>query len=383
MKLRSLFVPVLGVVLLGMTVTTEAHKVIRDGRVVPHWVRYPFEFQLCGIALGTRGVDRDPANKIDRYSLFFVHGNPTAVVSAGTGVVSAAQAPPGSGAPVLETTPNAPWMSAVNISIPGGHIMWLYRRDGFAMGYVIDPLGFVTAITVAGDDCPIAATQMGDPYHKVQLGDDFRKVLWRYGYPDILTLFGESGAGAGGGAGGAGDGGGGAGALSGILQGPSYVRAPNQRQQRDVELLASRLANVTTQSSARFKPGRNSEVPPLPPASLEVRMSAFGGAMAMGGGAMGPGASGLGGGAMGPGGGAAGPGGGSSGGFGDGGAGGGAVGGGTAGIGGTAFTTYQLDYRDTYNVMFTIRNNQVVRIFIWGDPDYFTDRQRKIMRVAF
>jgi hypothetical protein len=48
--------------------------------VVPRWVRYPLEFQLCGIGLGTRAVDKDRFNRIDRYGLFAMHGNPTAVV---------------------------------------------------------------------------------------------------------------------------------------------------------------------------------------------------------------------------------------------------------------------------------------------------------------
>ena len=157
MKSRKLWLPALTLAGLALTVAPrgEAHKIIRDGKIVPHWVRYAFEFQLCGVALGSRAVDRDPQNKIDRYSLFFVHGNPTALVAPGVGTLTQGQAPPGSGVPILEQTPNAPWLQAVSIGIPAGHVMWLYRRDDFAMGYVVDPLGFVTAITVAGDSCPI------------------------------------------------------------------------------------------------------------------------------------------------------------------------------------------------------------------------------------
>ena len=55
---------------------------------IPRWVRYPLEFQLCGIGIGTRAVDKDRYNRIDRYGLFAMHGNPTAVVvpTAGGGV---------------------------------------------------------------------------------------------------------------------------------------------------------------------------------------------------------------------------------------------------------------------------------------------------------
>ena len=43
---------------------------------IPKWVRYPLEFQLAGIGLGTRAVDKDRFNRIDRYGLFALHGNP-------------------------------------------------------------------------------------------------------------------------------------------------------------------------------------------------------------------------------------------------------------------------------------------------------------------
>jgi hypothetical protein len=69
--------------------------------VVPRWVRYPLEFQLCGIGLGTRAVDKDRFNRIDRYGLFAMHGNPTAVVVpvvTQTAGAVAPRRPPGAGA---------------------------------------------------------------------------------------------------------------------------------------------------------------------------------------------------------------------------------------------------------------------------------------------
>ncbi|HEX8835146.1 MAG TPA: hypothetical protein VF719_13140, partial [Abditibacteriaceae bacterium] len=130
--------------------------------VVPRWVRYPLEFQLCGIGLGTRAVDKDRFNRIDRYGLFAMHGNPTAVVvpsivpaaGAAGGGAAAGGAPagaPGAGAPTVgDTTTNLTvqqqpplassifpgsqdgqlpdWASAVTVELDNNHVQWLYNR---------------------------------------------------------------------------------------------------------------------------------------------------------------------------------------------------------------------------------------------------------------
>jgi hypothetical protein len=57
------------------------------------------------------------------------------------------------------------------------------------MGFVVDRLGFVDAIVVAGIYAPIAKTQLEDPLHTIQLGDDLRKLLFRYGYPDTIETY--------------------------------------------------------------------------------------------------------------------------------------------------------------------------------------------------
>jgi len=157
-------------------------------RQPPRWVRYPLEFQLCGIGIGTKAVDKDEFNRIDRYGLFAIHGNPTAVVTADN--VTVDQQPP----EVAGLFPNDPggglpdWAAAVTVPLEGGDVEWLYRRDKYAMGFVVDNLGYVNAIVVAGIASPIARTQLEDPLHTIRLGeDDLRKVLFRYGYPDEIT----------------------------------------------------------------------------------------------------------------------------------------------------------------------------------------------------
>ena len=181
------------------------------------------------------------------------------------------------------------WALAVTVDLKAGEVEWLYKRETYAMGFVVDRLGFCEAIIVAGIQSPIARTQQEDPIHTVKLGDDFRKVQFRYGYPDDV-----------------------------VPLGPDPVASAN---------------------SVTGTPGGGA-----------------GGAGAGGGGAAAGGA---------PGGGAA-----------------GGAGATTQVING-AFRTYDLRYDQTYNTVFTIRNNRVVRIYIFGDPDFFTDQRRNSLRTRY
>jgi hypothetical protein len=322
--------------------------------IVPRWVRYPLEFQLCGIGLGTRAVDKDRFNRIDRYGLFAMHGNPTAVVvpvvtqtaggaggpgGPGGGPPGAGGPPPGAGGPpggfpgaggppgaggapaaaiaapqsltVQQTPPLAgselfptsqggglpDWASAITVQLDNNHVQWLYKRETYAMGFVVDRLGFVDAIVVAGIESPIARTQLEDPVHTVRLGDDLRKVMFRYGYPDTVETY---------------------------------------------------PVNITA----------------------SVGVGAAGGAGGPGGGPPGGG---------GPPPGVGGPPGGFPGAGGPPGADAGAAGAGGNGV----FRTFEVRYEQSYNVVFTIRNNRVARIYIFGDPDFFNESRRQRFRTAY
>ncbi len=316
--------------------------------IVPKWVRYPLEFQLAGIGIGTRAVDKDKFNRIDRYGLFAMHGNPTAVVVAGvvasgggeggggsegsgsgggsssggrgsssasgSGSGSSGEGGSGGSATTAAATQNIEllqrppeisalfpggtdgtlpdWASAITVQLDANHVQWLYNRDTYAMGFVVDRLGFVDAIVVAGTQSPITRTQLEDPVHTVKLGDDLRKVMFRYGYPDTIE---------------------------------SYTVA---------------LAGVGTGASA-------------------------GAGGSEGGGSGGSGERG--------GSSASGSGSGES----------GEGGGGADQTGNNAYRTFELRYEQSYNVVFTIRDNRVVRIYIFGDPDFFTERRRKQFRIAY
>lgn len=221
----------------------------------PRWVRYPLEFQLAGVGLGTLAVNKDRFNRIDRYGLFAMHGNPTAIVvpvrqapeaTGGSGVPGGGGVPGsssggsggGSGGEIAGTADVAPttlsvqqqppefsprfpdtqngsvpaWANAALVDLDENHVLWLYNRGTYAMGFAVDRLGYVDAIVVAGIESDVANTQLEDPEHTIRLGDDLRKVMFRYGYPDSFnTYLVSTGAGGGGGGGGALGGGGGAG----------------------------------------------------------------------------------------------------------------------------------------------------------------------------
>jgi len=298
----------------------RAGAAARPAAVVPRWVRYPLEFQLVGIGLGTKAVDKDKFNRIDRYGLFAIHGNPTAVVRAvpqaaaatgaeggagagGAGGAAVAPVVPAAGANVtLQQTPPElqslfpgsqqgglpDWALAVTVQLDNNHVEWLYKRDTYSMGFVVDRLGYVDAIIVAGISSPIATTQLEDPVHTVQLGDDLRKVLFRYGYPDdIVPLAGDPAA----------------------------------------------TANSATGAPA----GGGAAAAPA------TGGDAAGGAAAVLG----------------------------------------AITGGATAPTNAAYRTYDLRYEQSYNVVFTIRNNRVVRIYIFGDPDFFNAQRRQLLRTKY
>ena len=127
--------------------------------IIPRWVRYPLEWQLAGMSIGSRVLNKDRYNRIDRYCLMAVHGSPTAIVVPGAGAVS--QQPPEI-ATLFPGSELPGWAQAINVSLDNNHVEWLYNRGTYAMGFVADRFGFIDAIIVAGVYSPIANTQMED-----------------------------------------------------------------------------------------------------------------------------------------------------------------------------------------------------------------------------
>lgn len=271
--------------------------------VTPRWVRYPLEFQLAGIGLGTKAVDKDRFNRIDRYGLFAIHGNPTAVVvPSADGNITVTQQPP----EVAGLFPNDPggglpdWAAAVTVKLDNNHVQWLYRRDTYSMGFVVDRLGFVDAIVVAGTYSPIAKTQLEDPIHTIQLGvDDFRKVMNRYGYPDSIETYQIN-------------------VIGGTAPGETAV---------DVAATTGANVGATTAAAETLRTGNAAAA-----AATGAQVGAAAGE-----------ATGL-------------------------------------ANGNGLYRTFEVRYEQSYNIVFTIRNNRVVRIYIFGDPDFFNDQRRNNLR---
>ena len=296
----------------------------------PRWVRYPLEFQLAGVGLGTLAVNKDRFNRIDRYGLFAMHGNPTAIVapiripvveneggaSGGRGgggqatdsdVAGTADAPrtltigqqPPEYSPRFGLSQNGAvpaWANACIVDLDENHVEWLYNRGTYAMGFVVDRLGYVDGIVVAGTQSNIANTQLEDPEHTVRLGDDLRKVLFRYGYPDSFSSY-----------------------LVTIADG--QVSAANQ---------GGGAASGGAASGGAGRGGRG------------------------GGGASGGG-----------------------------GAGAGAAAGSADNVTNNVHRIFEVRYEQSYNIVFTIAYNRVIRMYIFGDPDYFNAARRQNLRTSY
>ena len=282
---------------------------------LPKWTRYPLEFQLCGIGLGSRAVDKDRFNRIDRYGLFALHGNPTAVVrgvsteqaqilngqsatltvttntsgSATTaGNITLFQRPPEIKSLFPYAKPDGAlpdWALAVAVQLDNNHVQWIYKRETFVMGFVVDRLGFVDAIIVAGVGSDISRTQLEDPLHTVKLGDDLSKVLFRYGYPDDV-----------------------------VPLAPDTPEEPGGTN--SIALAANGTARVDGSGT-----DAQTGVPGVINSLTEPQNALY--------------------------------------------------------------RTYDVRYEQSYNTVFTIRNNRVVRIYIFGDPDFFNEQRRTALRARY
>ncbi len=193
------------------------------------------EVQLVGIRLGQHAI-----NILD------VYGNPDGVVVGSGEEITTAQAPPGMGAPggaemmgppggmgmemgggappggemmgmppaggpeemgamPGEAMPGAPgaaaggagaqvapfprWGLPVWVTMREGEVEWIYRKGPVVMGFVLDEFGYVVVVAVAGEKCDYARTAMWRPHEYVQLGDSFKRVIYRYGWPDDTITF--------------------------------------------------------------------------------------------------------------------------------------------------------------------------------------------------
>ncbi len=89
------------------------------------------------------------------------------------------------------------WALPVWVALRPGEVEWVYQRNDAVLGFVLDKDGLVTVIAVAGDKCDFARTALWRPHEYVKLGDDFKRVIYRYGYPDETQIFTTNASGVG------------------------------------------------------------------------------------------------------------------------------------------------------------------------------------------
>lgn len=111
------------------------------------------------------------------------------MMGPGAGAAGAAGAAAGAAGAV----PFPIWALPVWITLRPGEVEWIYQRGPVVMGFAIDRDGYITCIAVAGRECNWARTALWQPHRYVKLGDSFKRVLYRYGYPDRIDTYTASG----------------------------------------------------------------------------------------------------------------------------------------------------------------------------------------------
>lgn len=112
--------------------------------------------------------------------------------------------PPGVGLPGAPGAPGAAaapagafpiWALPVWVEVEPAEVEWLYQRGPVILGFVLDRDGYIQVIAVAAENCNYARTALWRPHKYVKLGDDFKQVLYRYGFPDQSITFSSTGPG--------------------------------------------------------------------------------------------------------------------------------------------------------------------------------------------
>lgn len=114
---------------------------------------------------------------------------------AGPGAMPGMPGAPGEMGGVATTAPFPTWALAVWMPVTPGQVEWIYNKGPVVLGFVLDRDGYIDSITVVGEDCDYARTALWRPHQYVKLGDDFKRVLYRYGYPDESITFESTGPG--------------------------------------------------------------------------------------------------------------------------------------------------------------------------------------------
>jgi hypothetical protein len=101
----------------------------------------------------------------------------------------------GTAAGGLQTEPFPIWALAIWVDLQPRDVEWVYQKGPVVIGFVLDRDGYCKVIAVAAEKCDFARTQLWRPHRYIKLGDDFKRVIYRYGYPDETVAFASSGPG--------------------------------------------------------------------------------------------------------------------------------------------------------------------------------------------
>jgi hypothetical protein len=75
-------------------------------------------------------------------------------------------------------------------------VEWIYNDGPAVFGFILDQDGYIDEMILVGEELDYARTAMWRPHQYVKLGDNYKRVLYRYGYPDRQVGFtGGTGAG--------------------------------------------------------------------------------------------------------------------------------------------------------------------------------------------
>jgi len=88
------------------------------------------------------------------------------------------------------------WALPVWVSLGANEVQWLYRVGPVVLGFVLDRDGYIRSIAVAAENCDFARTALWQPHQYVKLGDNYKRVLYRYGWPDETLTYYSTGPGA-------------------------------------------------------------------------------------------------------------------------------------------------------------------------------------------
>ena len=95
----------------------------------------------------------------------------------------------------VQANPYPLWALPVWVDLGSNQIQWLYRIGPVVIGFVLDRDGYIESIAVAGENCDFARTSMWQPHQYVKLGDSYKRVIYRYGWPDETFTYYSSGPG--------------------------------------------------------------------------------------------------------------------------------------------------------------------------------------------